>query len=165
MDSQSPYPAITTIPTGIGRFDEISRSGLPRGNVATAMEPVPVAGRRGRILVVDDEEILLRSLKRTLGKDHDVVAVTAAKEALALCLGGETFDLILCDLMMPEMTGVDLHGELSRVVPEQASRMIFLTGGAFTAKARLFLSEPPREHIDKPFDVANLRAIVRRFLR
>jgi FixJ family two-component response regulator len=63
------------------------------------------------------------------------------------------------------MTGMDLHRELSRVAPEQANRMIFLTGGAFTAMARNFLSETCKEHIDKPFDPANLRAIAQRYLR
>jgi PAS domain S-box-containing protein len=129
------------------------------------IEHVQVAGRRGRILVVDDEELVLRGVQRTLSQEHDVVTVVAAKEALALCAGGEKFDLILCDLMMPDMTGMDLHRELSGVAPEQADRMIFLTGGAFTPKARHFLSETPKEHLEKPFDPANLRAIVRRYLR
>jgi PAS domain S-box-containing protein len=126
---------------------------------------VVVAGRRGRILVVDDEKLVVRSLKRILSKEHDVVATVSAKEALAMCVAGEKFDLILCDLMMPDMTGMDLHGELSRVAPEQAHRMLFLTGGAFTAKARQFLSETPKEHLEKPFEPANLRAIVQRYMR
>jgi PAS domain S-box-containing protein len=135
------------------------------GSGAPAVEPVPVAGRRGRILVVDDEELVLRSVKRLLSKDHDVVAIAAAKEALALCAGGATFDLILCDLMMPDMTGMDLHRELLRVAPEQAAQMVFLTGGAFTAKAWKFLSEVAGDHIEKPFSPASLRATVRRHVR
>jgi FixJ family two-component response regulator len=67
--------------------------------------------------------------------------------------------------MMPDMTGMDLHRELSLVAPEQASKMIFLNGDAFTDMARQFLSETPKEHIEKPFDSANLRAIVQRHLR
>ncbi len=124
----------------------------------------PEAGPRGRILLVDDEVLILKLLTRVLSKEHEVVALSAAKEALARCAAGETFDLILCDLMMPEMTGMDLHRELSRVAPDQAARMIFLTGGAFTPAARLFLSEQSREHIEKPFDHVNLRAFVRRHL-
>jgi hypothetical protein len=60
---------------------------------------------------------------------------------------------------------MDLHRELLLVAPDQAGRMIFVTGGAFTPTARRFLSETPKEHIEKPFDSANLRAIVRRYLR
>jgi signal transduction histidine kinase/CheY-like chemotaxis protein len=126
---------------------------------------IPVAGRRGRILVVDDEELVLRSVRRILSQEHDVLAMVSAQEALAVCAGGEKFDLILCDLMMPDMTGMDFHRELSLVSPEQADRMIFITGGAFTEKARAFLSETPKEHLEKPFYSANLRAIVQRYLR
>jgi PAS domain S-box-containing protein len=126
--------------------------------------PVPVGGRRGRILVVDDEELVLRSVKRILSKEHEVVDIAVAKDALALCAGGTTFDLILCDLMMPDMTGMDLHRELCQVAPQQAERMLFLTGGAFTARAWKFLSDPGREHVAKPFSPATLRTIVRRYV-
>jgi PAS domain S-box-containing protein len=129
------------------------------------VEPIRMAGRRGRIMVVDDEIFVLRGVNRILSNDHDIVAIPTAQEALTLCSKGEKFDLIICDLMMPNMTGMDLHRELSVVAPEQASRMIFLTGGAFTAKAQSFLAESHRERIDKPFDSANLRAIVGRHLR
>ena len=67
--------------------------------------------------------------------------------------------------MMPDMTGMDLHRELVLTAPEQASRMIFVTGGAFTEKAQQFLAETSTEHIEKPFHAANLRAIVHRYLR
>ena len=133
--------------------------------VVAPVEPVVNAVRRGRILVVDDEEMVVRSVQRILSKEHDVVATISASKALALCAGGERFDLILCDLMMPDMTGMDLHRELALVAPDQANRMIFVTGGAFTAKARHFLSETPKEHLEKPFASANLRAIVQRYLR
>jgi CheY-like chemotaxis protein len=121
--------------------------------------------RRGRILVVDDEQLVVNGVKRILARVHDVVALVAAKDALALIAGGETFDLILCDLMMPDMTGMELHRELARIAPDQADRMIFMTGGAFTGEARQFLSETPKEHLEKPFDPSNLRAIVQRYLR
>ena len=134
-------------------------------SIAPLAVQMPLASRRGRILVVDDEELVLRSVRRILSQEHDVVAMVSAEEALAVCAGGEKFDLILCDLMMPDMTGMDFHRELSLVSPEQADRMIFITGGAFTEKARVFLSETPKEHLEKPFYSANLRAIVQRYLR
>ncbi len=129
--------------------------------------PVPdrTSTRRARILVVDDDELVIRSVTRTLAKEHDVVSIAAAKVALARCAAGERFDLILCDLMMPDMTGMDLYRELLRVAPGQASKMIFLTGGAFTPAARLFLSETPQEQLEKPFDYVTLREIVQRHLR
>jgi PAS domain S-box-containing protein len=124
-----------------------------------------VTGRRGRILVVDDEVTLVKIVTRLLSREHEVVSTVSAREALEFCVRGDKFDLILCDLMMPEMTGMDLHRELSIVAPDMANRMIFLTGGAFTHQARSFLTDPPKEHIEKPFDAANIRAIVQRYLR
>ncbi len=121
--------------------------------------------RRGRILIVDDEALVVSVVQRVLANEHDVVTAIVAREALAMCAAGEKFDLILCDLMMPEMTGMELYRELMVVAPDQANKMIFLTGGAFTASARAFLTEPPKEYIEKPFDAANLRAFVQRYLR
>jgi CheY-like chemotaxis protein len=115
--------------------------------------------------VIDDEALVVRGMVRVLSKQHDVVATDAARDALKRCLAGEEFDLILCDLMMPDMTGMELHRELTRLAPRLADRMIFMTGGAFTAEAREFLSHSLKEHLEKPFDPGNLRAIVQRFLR
>ena len=85
---------------------------------------------------------------------------STAGDARERILSGEQYDVILCDLMMPQMTGMDLHGELLRLAPEQASRMVFLTGGAFTPDARAFLDGVPNQRIEKPFDTQHLRAIV-----
>ena len=129
------------------------------------LKDVPVAGRRGRILVVDDEELVLRLVERSLSEEHDVVTVTSATTALVLCTSGEKFDLILCDLIMPDMTGMDLHREIARAAPELLDRMVFLTGGAFTTRARQFLSEIAGEHVEKPFELASLRKLVRRYVK
>ena len=143
---------------------------LPIGSAPAAETTVPEAPAesthlRGRILLVDDEPFILRIITLVLGKEHDVVATQSGTEALALFAAGERFDLILCDLMMPQMTGEELYRELSRVSPEQAKRMIFLTGGAFTPSAQRFLADSAIEYIEKPFDSSNLRAIVQRHLR
>lgn len=132
---------------------------------AAAPRQLPANGRRGKILVVDDEDLILRAVQRILSKEHDVVATSSARDALAMCSKGEHFDLIMCDLMMPDMTGMDLYLELVRVAPAQAEHMVFLTGGAFTPKARDFLAITPVEHLEKPFEPSNLRAFVQRYLR
>ena len=120
----------------------------------------PTARRRGTILVVDNEPMIAKVVQRSLSPDHEVVAISSATEALERIGAGERFDVILCDLMMPQMTGMDLHAELSEIAREQAGRMIFLTGGAFTSRARSFLDETRNRHIEKPFDVLHLRALV-----
>ncbi|HTE52762.1 MAG TPA: response regulator [Kofleriaceae bacterium] len=118
------------------------------------------ARRRGRVLVVDDEPLITRTVQRALSKDHDILALSSAEEALAHIAKGERFDVILCDLMMPQMTGMDLYAELLRVAEDQAARMIFLTGGAFTPRARAFIDGTSNQLIEKPFDAIHLRAII-----
>ena len=90
--------------------------------------------------------------------------MTSAREACARLKGGERFDVVLSDLMMPEMSGVELHQELSRLSPELAARMVFLTGGAFTPYARAFLNEVTNLRLEKPFSSEELRGLVQAML-
>ena len=75
------------------------------------------------------------------------------------------FDVILSDLMMPEMTGMDFYDELERRFPDAARRMVFVSGGAFTPKANAFLDRVTNPRIDKPFDPRKVRDIVQQRLR
>jgi CheY-like chemotaxis protein len=93
-------------------------------------------------------------------REHEVIPLTSASDALERLTAGDRFDLILCDLMMPGMTGMDLHEALSTASPANAARIVFLTGGAFTARAQAFLSEVPNARLDKPFDPTSLRRLV-----
>jgi signal transduction histidine kinase len=127
------------------------------------VSPQAVAGRRGRILAVDDEQMLCTVIQRIL-RDHDVTTVTSATAALHCLSGGERYDLILCDLMMPEMTGMDFYARLQQVAPDQAGKIMFMTGGAFTEKTQAFLGQFTDGSIEKPFTTAKLREQVRRFL-
>jgi CheY-like chemotaxis protein len=74
---------------------------------------------------------------------------------------GERFDVVLCDLMMPVMNGMSLHAELAKAIPEQAERIVFITGGAFTPAAKLFLDRVHNARVEKPFEAPNIRALVR----
>jgi PAS domain S-box-containing protein len=128
--------------------------------------PVPTsATRRARVMVVDDEAIITSTVRRLLSRDHDVVTATRAIDALQRIQSGERFDVILCDLMMPQMTGMELHDQISAIAVEQAQRMVFLTGGAFTPTARQFLDRVPNHRIEKPFDAQHLRVLVNDRLR
>jgi PAS domain S-box-containing protein len=115
--------------------------------------------RRGRVLVVDDEPMIGATLARILSA-HEVTSLHSAREALTRIEAGERFDLVLCDLMMPEMSGMDLHAALAKAAPEMASRMVFLTGGIFTAAARAFVERTSVPVLEKPFDPASLREMV-----
>ncbi len=116
--------------------------------------------RRGRILVVDDEPRMGKALQRLLAPAHDVAVAQSAREALALVAEGSRFDVVLCDLMMPGMSGMDLHAELARTAPELAARMVFMTGGAYTASAQRFLDAVPNRRLEKPFKPEALEALI-----
>jgi signal transduction histidine kinase len=113
-----------------------------------------------RVLVVDDEPLVGKSLRRAL-RDHDVVIATEGEEAVRLLSSGERFDVILCDLMMPEVTGMDVFERVKKVRPDVADAFVFMTGGAFTPRGRAFLDGIANEHVEKPFDVQIIRSIVR----
>jgi CheY-like chemotaxis protein len=99
-----------------------------------------------------------------LAPEHDVTRETSGEAALARIRAGEHFDAIVCDLMMPRVTGMQIYETLLEVAPEQARAILFLTGGAFTARARMFLDRVPGAAMEKPFEASALRARVRRLV-
>ena len=147
--------------TGLKTF----RVALP-GTTATraATEPVSVADAPTRVrevLIIDDEERLRVTIGRMLSSEHSVTLTSCVEDALALIVGGKRFDLIVSDLMMPQITGMELYRELLRIAPDQARKLAFMTGGAFTDEARRFLDEVPNCWIEKPFDISQLRQLIR----
>ncbi|MEP7125832.1 MAG: ATP-binding protein [Byssovorax sp.] len=118
----------------------------------------------GRVLVIDDEAALLRSMPGIL-HPHVVEVVSDGRAALALLAEREPFDVILCDLMMPGMSGVELFNEACARWPELRRRFIFLTGGAYTAPALELVAEESVSVIDKPFQRAALLAAVNRAIQ
>jgi PAS domain S-box-containing protein len=127
------------------------------------LEPVETTGSSTpplRILMIDDEAAVGRAVRALLEPDHEVVPVTRAKTALSRLVAGETFDVILCDLMMPEMSGIEFYMELVRLVPHYQDRVVFVTGGAFTEQAREFLARTKHTRIEKPFTEEQLRRAI-----
>jgi PAS domain S-box-containing protein len=119
------------------------------------------AARRGRVAVVDDEAGVCRAIERLLDDEHEVDAFGNARELAERIAEGAHYDTILCDLMMPDMTGMELFGVLQRASPALAEGMIFMTGGTFTQEAQAFLNAVPNPRLEKPFETATLRAVVR----
>lgn len=131
-----------------------------RGEAAAPVAPPAPVVRRARVLVIDDDESVGRVVVRVLGGLHDVVAETDPHAALNRVKRGENFDVIFCDLMMPNLSGVDVHAALLAAKPELARRMVFLTGGSFTPRTTQFLESVANQTVAKPFSVDGLRAIV-----
>ena len=125
--------------------------------VATSLALTPGA----RVLVVDDEPLVGSMLRRTLA-EHDVTVVLNGEAALERLRAGERFDVVVADLIMPGMSGMELYGAVRARHPALAPRFVFLTGGAFTPEARQFLETERVEWLEKPFDVAVLREAVAR---
>jgi two-component system cell cycle sensor histidine kinase/response regulator CckA len=118
-----------------------------------------------RILVVDDEVMLLRIMQRMLeDSDHEVVCTETAPEALKLIDRGERFDVIISDLMMPNMTGMDFYEAVLGRNPDLARRIVFMSGGATTGRAAHFLASVSNTHLAKPFKSRNLAEAVQQIL-
>jgi PAS domain S-box-containing protein len=119
-------------------------------------------GRRRRVLVVDDEPALGAMIERMLNPDFDVDVVTDGHQGLARLCAGAEYHTILCDIMMPEMNGMELHAMAAKRRPGIERRFVFMTGGAFTVRSAEFLAGVRNRRLEKPFDLAMLRAIVDR---
>jgi PAS domain S-box-containing protein len=119
----------------------------------------------GRLLIIDDEQMILGALRRSLSGEYNVTCASDGRRALERLRAGDRYDLILCDLMMPEMTGMDVFAEIEKLAPDQAERMVFVTGGAFTTRAREFLERVPNARVEKPIDFQNLRVLLRNLRR
>jgi PAS domain S-box-containing protein len=140
-------------------------AGTPQPQTTQKIWTRAPAVRRGRVLVIDDEEGLAQALRRFLAVEHEVTAVYRARDALDLLELGTRYDVILCDLMMPQITGMELHAAVARLDVAQAERIVLLTGGAFTPAAREFLLTSTNRRIEKPFDLKEVRRIVNDLIR
>jgi PAS domain S-box-containing protein len=103
------------------------------------------------ILVVDDEPQLAASLKMVLA-DHHTTLATSGHDALQRLHSGASYDLVVCDLLMDNIDGIDLYRRIGMEWPALQPRMIFLTGDAFISRTQQFLARIPNLHLQKPFD-------------
>ncbi|WP_224245883.1 two-component regulator propeller domain-containing protein [Hyalangium gracile] len=135
--------------------------GVPSTEPGSTSSP---SGPMSRLMVIDNEPLILTALSRTLAPEHEVVPFTSARQALERLRAGEHFELILCDLMMPDMTGMELYDTLVREMPRLAECLVFLTGVAFTEGARAFLDRTHLPCLEKPFEPEALRTRIRELL-
>ena len=112
-------------------------------------------------MLIDDEPHLGVTLTAGLRDQAEIVSVRTGVEAVRR-LAAEDFDLILCDLMMPDLTGMDVFEEAVRHRPDLRRRFVFMTGGAVTERAQKFLEQVPDQRLDKPFRLEQVEALLRR---
>ncbi|MBL4634654.1 MAG: response regulator [Kofleriaceae bacterium] len=111
-----------------------------------------------KILIIDDEPLVAKTLKRLL-RAYDVQVLHSPHEGLeAVC--SDSYDLIFCDLMMPEMSGSELYAIVQERAPQVCGKFIFITGGAFSVESEEFLNTSGKRVLYKPFDRKTLQAII-----
>jgi signal transduction histidine kinase len=163
-----------TIRSHGGNIEVLSRPGLttfriwlPHDTGRSVPTPRPAAVApsvtTARVLVVDDDRLVRSSLRRSLERQHDVTLASSGERALEL-LSEKSFDVILCDLVMPQMSGMELYSSVKARSPEQAARFVFLTGGTHSPEAREFLQTVPNPRAYKPVSPEELTAMVARAL-
>ena len=153
-----------------GQSGTVVRVVLPAAVPPASPTPVPASPpektgdgpRRHRVMLVDDEPMVVQTMERLLRRDFDITVALCGQDALAHITSGARFDAIVSDVMMPNMTGIELIEELQKLVPDQAQRLIFLSGGAFTAEARERLQALGAPQLEKPVSAKELRACVSR---
>ncbi len=128
----------------------------PASQLRAARSGVP----RTRLLIVDDDPVVARSLVRLLRSDADATAVTSGRDAQALLARGLSYDVILCDLMMPEVSGAELYRWIARHRPDQRDKVIFLSGGATNDETQSFIECAATPCLTKPVPAKALRDII-----
>jgi CheY-like chemotaxis protein len=129
--------------------------------IATASPTPDLTRARTRVLAIDDEPQLTFVLERLLASDHEVVVVNSGQAALELLTSNAPPpDVILCDLMMPAMTGIELYEAIAKQRTELTPRFVFMTGGTFTPEGAAFLARVGLPVIEKPFALDTLRAAI-----
>ncbi len=125
------------------------------------VEPLPEASSgRARLLIVDDEPLLGQTLLYAFKGRHDVAVCTSGREALSKLEEDGRFDLVLCDLTMPDVSGAAVYEFVKLHRPELVGRFVFMTGGAFTDRAREFLDSFPGAQLEKPFTIQEVDALL-----
>jgi len=130
-------------------------------SIAPPLETIPPLSSdrfRARVLVIDDEPAILRAFRRVLFS-HEVEIAASGLEAIQK-LGESSFDVIFCDVMMPEMSGIEVYQQIHERFPGQEQRLVFMTGGAFAEPAAQFIEATSNPKLKKPFTGSSLRALV-----
>ena len=130
------------------------------GNQAQPARATEGTAQRARILIIDDEPLLGQTLTFAFSDRHDIVLASSGREALRHLTEDARFDLVLCDLMMPDVSGASVFEAVEHDHPELVPRFAFMSGGAFTDRAQVFLERYSGRRIDKPFTIGDVERLL-----
>jgi CheY-like chemotaxis protein len=128
----------------------------PRDHSEVSRRPRP----RARILIVDDEPLFGQTISLLLGIEHEVLVEHSGRGALGVLSNDADFDLVLCDLSLPDMNGPEIYARVSEQRPDLARRFVFVTGGAFTESTREFMERHDGFRLEKPFRISELERLL-----
>ena len=153
---------VTSAPDAGTRFTVTLRAAgafeaAAEGNRARSRERV---NSRARILIIDDEPLLGQTLRFAFQDKHDVEVASSGREALDRLGADADFDLVLCDLMMPDVSGENVYRAVSERSPGLLPRFVFMTGGAFTERAQEFLAQFAGRQLEKPFNIDEVEVLL-----
>ncbi len=156
--------AATRSPRGAKFMVDLPAMPIVDGEVARVprQKSNPPPAQSARILIIDDEPLAAKALGRIL-REHRVELADHAPTGLKLALE-KRFDVIFCDLMMPDLTGMAVHDAVVETQPDTAERMVFVTGGTFTEEARSFAARHAGRCLFKPFDTTLVKGAVERIM-
>ena len=140
----------------------VARMTLPpaRHDPSAAARAAGAIRRKRRFLIIEDEEMVAKALARILGREHEVVVETDPHLALARVARGEMYDIVFCDVMMPQMSGRAVYQAISVANSALRDRIVFVTGGVFTPELEEFLATVRNPVLTKPFAAESIRALV-----
>jgi CheY-like chemotaxis protein len=149
-DRGTRFELILPIDTGLATVEQ-RRDSRPTSEVPS---------KRARLLIVDDDAMVLSALRRRLQRRYDTVTVLGGAEALARLAEDPGFDSILCDLIMPEVDGKSFYEAVEQDHPQLADRIVFMSGGAFTPRLRKFAASVSNPVLQKPVTREDIESIL-----
>jgi len=113
-----------------------------------------------RVLVIDDEQLLGQTIQLGLEDTMDVQLEISGQKGLDRLLSDEHFGLILCDLSLPDLSGIDIYARIASDKPELKKRFVVMTGGAVSTESRDFLDNYQGPLLNKPFTLSQVEALI-----
>src|SRR5262249_41364083 len=124
----------------------------------------PPTETKPSVWIVDDDPLVAHAMNRMLKATYDVLVTNGPLDVIARLRAGESFGVLLCDLTMPGMSGMELSATIASERPELPARMVFISGGAYTREAVAFANSPGRYFLQKPFQEPELHRVIERAL-